>query len=362
MITWSIVQCKARVCSYTVVALISIALPLHVRPALAQDDDFMGFADQPTATRPEQINQQQYPETFNAAEEVLSQGLARKEAGPVKHTFPSPEQILEVVQVEPVQPKPAVRRIKSPQNSQDSDLTVNAETALNSDAIIDFPTSPMKQEPASQAGPKPVNSAAQAKLLKAGPATPPQSQKKPTQPAIKENALQAKLTASEGRIQDLEHQLSEAKSQLAAAELEITRLSTVVQNNSRARLNLPLASTSNVSQTSKASAIVPSSQLQPAPRVAEKVSDGLTDLQVAVIAVDKADLRLGPGKNHSALMTLRKGSRLAIEARQGEWYRVFAPNGQRAWIHSSLVRFGDGAASMNDGSSVRTRGFDAALN
>ena len=82
-------------------------------------------------------------------------------------------------------------------------------------------------------------------------------------------------------------------------------------------------------------------------------------MQVATINVDKADLRLGPGKNHSALMSLRRGSRLAIEARQGEWYRVFAPNGQRAWIHSSLVRFGDGAANLNDGSTVKVRGFDA---
>jgi SH3-like domain-containing protein len=48
-----------------------------------------------------------------------------------------------------------------------------------------------------------------------------------------------------------------------------------------------------------------------------------------------------------------------VEVRQGEWYRVYAPNGQRAWIHSSLVRFGEGSASLNDGSSVRIKGFNA---
>ena len=90
--------------------------------------------------------------------------------------------------------------------------------------------------------------------------------------------------------------------------------------------------------------------------------DAPADMQVAIISLDKADLRLGPGKNHSPLMSLRKGSRLAIEARQGEWYRVFAPNGQRAWIHASAVRFGEGAASLNDGSSVRMKGFDATIN
>jgi hypothetical protein len=48
-----------------------------------------------------------------------------------------------------------------------------------------------------------------------------------------------------------------------------------------------------------------------------------------------------------------------VEARQGEWYRVFAPNGDRAWIAASLVTFGDGASTLNDGSSVRVKGFTA---
>jgi hypothetical protein len=48
-----------------------------------------------------------------------------------------------------------------------------------------------------------------------------------------------------------------------------------------------------------------------------------------------------------------------VEARQGEWYRVFAPNGERAWVAASLVTFGDGASSLNDGSSVRVKGFSA---
>jgi len=60
-------------------------------------------------------------------------------------------------------------------------------------------------------------------------------------------------------------------------------------------------------------------------------------------------------------MTIPRGSRLAVEVRQGEWYRVFAPTGERAWIQSGLVRFGDGAASMNDGSSVKVRGYDVSV-
>jgi uncharacterized protein YgiM (DUF1202 family) len=79
------------------------------------------------------------------------------------------------------------------------------------------------------------------------------------------------------------------------------------------------------------------------------------------VAVDKAELRLGPGKNHSALMTVAKGSRLAVEARQGEWLRVFAPNGQRAWILSKLVAFGAKSAQSNSTSAVRVRGYSSSL-
>lgn len=170
-------------------------------------------------------------------------------------------------------------------------------------------------------------------------------------PAV--SVLQKKLTASELRVRALEQQLSEAKSQLSAAEVEINRLSGIIGAGSRARLN-PQSNTS-----AAARAVRPTTP--PAPIKDVPAPAPSNDMDVATIAVDKADLRLGPGKNNSALMTLPRGSRLAVEARSGEWYRVFAPNGQRAWIHSSLVRFGQGASSLNDGSSVTVRGFDPTV-
>jgi hypothetical protein len=174
--------------------------------------------------------------------------------------------------------------------------------------------------------------------------------------------------AHEAEIRNLRRELTDTKSALAAAELEISRLSAIIQESSRARLSFG-DSASAVSKAPKSVApVAPPATKQllsahsalkpPAPAVSSAPTG---DLQVATISVDKADLRLGPGRNHSALMSLRRGSRLAVEARQGEWYRVFAPNGQRAWIHSSLVRFGDGAARLNDGSSVKVRGYDSKL-
>jgi len=61
------------------------------------------------------------------------------------------------------------------------------------------------------------------------------------------------------------------------------------------------------------------------------------EVKIATITVDKANLRSGPSKVHSPLMTISKGSRLVIETRIGDWYRVIAPNGSRAWANSSVI-------------------------
>ncbi len=190
--------------------------------------------------------------------------------------------------------------------------------------------------------------------------------------------VRSQIDEKDSEIKNLRRELADAKSSLAAAELEISRLSAIIQEASRARFSLPDSATNLAkTPTQRTTVLAPttrrstsSSSLAPSPVAATSAAQPLAlaapaepsgDLQVATIYVDKADLRLGPGRNHSALMSLRRGSRLAVEARQGDWYRVFAPNGQRAWIHSSLVRFGDGAAGTNDSSSVKVRGYDSKL-
>ena len=186
---------------------------------------------------------------------------------------------------------------------------------------------------------------------------------KQTQPAANTNDLQSQnealrrgLKAQNDRITRLEQELQESRNEHSLAEVEARRLSTMVDAKTRASLgkyNVPMPATYSqpVIETQKVAPLphnIPVDVKPPSPNA---------ELQIATISVDKADLRLGPGKNNSALMSLRRGSRLAVEARQGEWYRVFAPNGQRAWVHASLVTFGEGASSLNDGSSVRVKGF-----
>lgn len=276
-----------------------------------------------------------YPDQFRAAQEALAQGLSVKPASATTHTFPSPAQIREVAAVKSAQAGPTVRRIKSP----------TLDDGFKDIPMEDYEAAPAQPEkPTADAPVKPAT----VKHAPAKVVSKTQVNSKP-KPQPQDGA----------RVKELEAELRETKTQLAAAELEISRLSGIIQSNSRARLNLPQPPQA-LSAPAKLAALPAHTEQKPAP-IAEKVADNVNDLQVATVSVDKADLRLGPGKNHSALMTLRRGSRLAIEARQGEWYRVFAPNGQRAWIHSSLVQFGPGAASLNDGSSVKVRGFKAAL-
>ncbi len=184
-----------------------------------------------------------------------------------------------------------------------------------------------------------------------------------TQPAANTTDLQSQnealrraLKTQNDRITRLEQELQESRNEHSLAEVEARRLSTMVDAKTRASLgkyNVPMPAT--YSQP-----VIETQKVAPLPHnisVDVKPPSPNAELQIATISVDKADLRLGPGKNNSALMSLRRGSRLAVEARQGEWYRVFAPNGQRAWVHASLVTFGEGASSLNDGSSVRVKGF-----
>lgn len=173
------------------------------------------------------------------------------------------------------------------------------------------------------------------------------------------DSLRKQLADLQRQVSSLESDLQESRSQLTVAETETNRLSTMVDAKTRAslgRYNVPMP---------------PAAQPRPqpaAPQVAAPIAKPIGDvkppnrnaeMQIATVTVDKADLRAGPGKNNSALMSLRRGSRLAVEERQGEWYRVFAPNGERAWVHSSLVSFGGGASNLNDGSAVRVKGYSA---
>jgi hypothetical protein len=295
-----------------------------------------------------------HTEKFKEAERALLEGLS----GGDDSDFPEPAAKARLHQVSASAnniPKQAVPKIQEP--------VAPAEHAPAAPASRKPPVSEVKAKSETKLEPK-IEKKIESKLEAK---TEAKAEVKPAKPAVAAAAIQTRMVDNEAELRDLRRELANAKSELAAAEMEISRLSAIIQDASRARLSIGDSSSSQtVKPAAKpvvyAPAVKPNTTVRTLPEAAAPAAQNPTsDLQVATIAVDKADLRLGPGKNHSALMSLRRGSRLAVEARQGEWYRVFAPNGQRAWIHSSLVRFGDGAASLNDGSSVQVRGYDANL-
>ncbi|HMO19060.1 MAG TPA: SH3 domain-containing protein [Oligoflexia bacterium] len=65
---------------------------------------------------------------------------------------------------------------------------------------------------------------------------------------------------------------------------------------------------------------------------------GSSDVTILEVTGNKVSLRAGPGLNHSSLMDIQSGAKLLVEAREGEWYRVTAPTGGRAYIHSNYGR------------------------
>jgi hypothetical protein len=169
-------------------------------------------------------------------------------------------------------------------------------------------------------------------------------------------ALKRELEASHKRIADLERKLEEVRGQLTMAETELSRLATISEARNRASLGRAAAPV----QPSGAVAPVAAKARLESPAI-EPTPASSADLTIATVDVEKAELRLGPGKNHSSLMTVAKGSRLAVEARQGEWLRVFAPNGQRAWVQAKLVTFGSKGSAKSVSTTVRVHGYSSSL-
>lgn len=92
-------------------------------------------------------------------------------------------------------------------------------------------------------------------------------------------------------------------------------------------------------------------------RVQPRPSD---DTPVATVVSEKANLRTGPGADNSPLMSVTRGTRLVVETKQGDWYRVISPTGTRAWVSSDVVAFGPTSQSSPT-RTVRIRGFDGSL-
>jgi hypothetical protein len=178
--------------------------------------------------------------------------------------------------------------------------------------------------------------------------------------ASENEKLKREVVAKGERVVALERELELVRGQLASAEIELSRISSIKDPNARASLKRYPAPPSTESTAPKGGdeSAVKAKPVQAPAALHEPLPSA--DLQIATVSVPKVDLRVGPGKEHSPLMQLSKGARLAVEARKGDWYRVFAPNGQRAWVSAAQVTFG-GSSPEGQSSTVRVRGYSSSL-
>ena len=167
------------------------------------------------------------------------------------------------------------------------------------------------------------------------------------------NVLSGKVTVFQAKNSELRQELEELRNRLIVAETEVSRLSAVLRSSNRSKLGY-----SSKKQLQKTAAIAKSLKSK---SVSPKISsDGSLSGETAIVTVDKANLRAGPGTNNSPLMTVAKGTRLFVETREGEWYRVITPTNTRAWISSEVVTFGT-ARDGRPTKTLRVKGYDQTL-
>lgn len=177
--------------------------------------------------------------------------------------------------------------------------------------------------------------------------------------------LRASLIKAEARAKDAEarsdkvsKQLSDARNRLMVAETEVERLSSVLQERNRTTLSQLAPTTQNTprSDTTSRARMAPQSEASATTRRAAATE--AVDMPVATVVSEKAFLRSGPGRNNSPLMSVSNGTRLVVETREGEWYRVITPTGSRAWVASDVVAFG-GESKSGSSRTIRVKGYES---
>ena len=136
-------------------------------------------------------------------------------------------------------------------------------------------------------------------------------------------------------------------------ETEVERLSEVIEKRNRAELGNGVSPSPNIVNKN---AVHQRQQIQMRKPINDLEAEK-ADMPIAVVIVNKANLRAGPSLKDSPLLEVSKGTRLVVETRQGAWYRVMAPNGKRAWVSSDVVNFGPNANSKPS-FTTRIKGYN----
>jgi hypothetical protein len=170
--------------------------------------------------------------------------------------------------------------------------------------------------------------------------------------------LRQRISTLEAENIALSREASVSRDRLVVAEIEVERLQGILDNKTRRimspiSLNAPAAvepqsvSTKQVEKTNPLTTV-------------EQEEKASADMPIATITARKANLRVGPSETDSPLMEVAYGTRLVVETRTGDWYRVIAPTGVRAWISAKVVAFGD-TASTSPTRVTRIAGFNQGV-
>jgi len=167
------------------------------------------------------------------------------------------------------------------------------------------------------------------------------------------NGLREQLRQSQNQLKALIARMTQMRNSLMVAETEVERLNAIVQDinhTSQRREHYRTEQAYGAPQERRRDVLL-------SPAQERKASE---DMPIATVIVDKANLRAGAGMEHSPIMSIAKGTRLAIETKSGDWYRVVAPTGERAWISRDTVAYGKDAQS-SPSRTIRVKSYDPSI-
>ncbi len=164
------------------------------------------------------------------------------------------------------------------------------------------------------------------------------------------STAQRKAISAEARAATLAKQVESLRAKLMVAETEVERLSRTIEIRNKQVIQQANANSAFVKPASSSvnarAAMQNHGQTVVRERVIVKEGKAAEDLPVVVVTSDKANLRTGPGQDNSSLMAVTKGNRLVVETKQGGWFRVFTPNGVRAWVSADNVELQRGGGAL----------------
>ncbi|HMO02890.1 MAG TPA: SH3 domain-containing protein [Oligoflexia bacterium] len=167
--------------------------------------------------------------------------------------------------------------------------------------------------------------------------------------------LSSRLQEAQSKNSELIKTLDETRNRLMLAETQVERLSAILENRGakivKTSPETTVGKTTHPSQQPSINIIsrrpatnnetfsqekTRESSSAASIKIADRVGANI-EIPIATVIADKVNLRTGPGRDNSPLMSVSKGTRLAVETRVGDWFRVIAPNGTRAWIESEVI-------------------------